>query len=628
MSSRTTRRGAAQYGPDWSWDFNSDDGDDAGGHRDDQESDSGNEDNQWLDVESDSQSGDDGDEDAIIKMPPAPKRRIDHRPKPKSDKDAQKEGVMLAYFNLLPARLQNTVILYASNLMKLEPKCRRWIGQNLPLRTQASMIETLSTVHYDQHWTKADEKALQDNWKKDPIRKDWWELDTRKQNRAIVPLWKTFSRLFGVLPDEVITREVHLEYGSKGNNWTAKFCTRLQNVAMHPMFGADIRSLTLGLLYVVMCRTDYRGKVPWEKITTDHFLSCFLQEMEKNDGSKTIVEARQAARQFIREQGSESSLWDLLFESIEKKTFVRKRNHRNAADRIPIFQITTEDLASLHKSLNTVKVLGLPVFWLVAIFSRLVKHSLSDWGAPRGRLELYRLRKGVELRKRRQTIIHERKQAAGVDLGIDLGIDSGAAPAVSDPGPFAASHTPAGASDHQAPEEDNWVDDRDGNQGLPALNDLTEDQVWGLLAKKLGAEAANVAKAAVVAHVSKVDISNDDDDVNMDIGDKEASPVFPPARSPNLMHQETGELTTTTPAPASRAAPSYKPVARSVPAASRLIRKRRMRLARDSRALELFEHPWTSAHLAEDGASLEPPDALLRGSGDEISRGIGGEEGL
>ncbi|EMR63276.1 hypothetical protein MGN70_005853 [Eutypa lata] len=468
MSSRTRRSARAaqdpQDGPDWNCDFNSDEDSDAPGPADAVDDHDSDRDNEWEDV--DAQSGDDGDEDAIIKMPPQATRRRDANPKAKTGKAVEKDNVMQAYFDMLPAGLQNTVILYASNLMKLEPKCRRWMGQNLPVRTQASMMQTLATVQYDQHWTEADEEALQANWKRDPIRRDWWALDTRKQNRAIVPLWKTFSRLFSVLPDEVITRDAHLEYGSKGNNWTAKFCTRLQSVAVHPMFGADFRLLRLGLLYVVMCRTDYRGKVPWKNSTSDSFIDRVLEEMEENDGSKTIVQARQSARSLLREEGKETSfLWDLLFESIEKKAFQRKQNHPNAADPIPIFQITTEDLASLHKSLNTVKVLGLPAFWLVAIFSRLVKHSVSDWGAPRGRLELYKLRKAVELKNRRQRIVQERKEADGVPAGV--------------------------VSAH--------------------ISGLSEQKMWDMLAKHIGAEAANAAKAAADAYKSNA--SNDDDNV-------------------------------------------------------------------------------------------------------------------
>lgn len=306
---------------------------------------------------------------------------------------------------------------------------------------------------------------------------------------------------------------------------------------MHPIFGADVRLLQLGLLYVVMCRTDYRGPVPWENITSDRFISCFLQEMEKNSGLKTIVQVRQSARKSIQRQGSSRpSHWDLLFESIEKKAFVRKRNHPNAPDPIPIFQVTTEDLASLHKSINTVRVLGLPVFWLVAIFTRLIDHSISDWGAPHGRLELYRLIKGVELRKRRQRVIHERKEAAGadpvidaaadfVDPAADLGIDPsdeiGVDPA--SPAPdfvvMSRSSSPTDASSRQVPAGDNSFHGLDENQRAPALGNISEDQIWSLLGNRLRIEAANIAKAAVEA--DKADIFNDDGDVMMDIGGDE-----------------------------------------------------------------------------------------------------------
>ena len=539
MSSRTRRAARAAQnpqdpqdgdgdGPDWNWDFDSDEDSDASGPADAADHDSDRE-NEWEDV--DAQSGDDGDEDAIIKMPPQATRRRDANPKAKTGKAAEKENVMKAYFDLLPAGLQNTVILYASNLMKLEPKCRRWMSQNLPVRTQASMVETLEAVQYDQYWTEVDEQALQANWKKDPIRRDWWDLDTRKQNRAIIPLWKTFSRLFRVLPDEVITRDACLEYGSKGNNWTAKFCTRLQSVAVHPIFGADFRLLRLGLLYVVMCRTDYRGIVPWKNSTSDRFLSRFVREMEKNDGSKTIVQARQSARRYFREEDKEfSSLWDLLFESIEKKAFQRKRDHPNVVDPLPIFQITTEDLASLHKSINSVKVLGLPVFWLVAIFSRLVKHSVSDWGAPRGRLGLYKLRKAVELKKRRESIIQERKEAAGIapaDLVAGSVPPAGSASGTGPPASSAARTVPPAGS-VVPPREVNWYDEGDNQISVAAIDALSEQQAWDIVAKKIGAEAANAAKATADAYKIDVVFSNDEDIV-MNTGNEEDPPLLPPA---------------------------------------------------------------------------------------------------
>ncbi|KAI1799663.1 hypothetical protein F4811DRAFT_542782 [Daldinia bambusicola] len=165
----------------------------------------------------------------------------------------------------------------------------------------------------------------------------------------------------------------------------------------------------LALLYVAICKTDYRGSIPWSNSTTDCFLDSFLHRMSVQDGTKSVVKIHKelladCARSGRHPAGSVSE----LMRRIEKRAFKKKDGPPFRPADAPVFKITTADLSIVTRAANAVRSgsLGFPL----SVTSRMTLAAQKSYDAPKSLEELNELRKKLILRDWRDEIIKERRE--------------------------------------------------------------------------------------------------------------------------------------------------------------------------------------------------------------------------
>lgn len=348
-----------------------------------------------------------------------------------------------------------------------------------------TMLNTIGPGRYTEGWTDADESVLRAEWLKDPIRKRWWQHVHKRPepNRSTLILWKVCCRFLRVFPTQIIGPNSHVQFEHDRTIWPAIFCKRLQSLIVHPIFAHDYRLLVLGIMYVAMCKTDHRGPVPWRIPTMDGFLNRFLYEMESNDGSRRIDICRETAIDHWRDAGDQviTSPYYLLFEQIEKKAL----QVNTESDRIPVsnvtFNVNHEHLRDLWKAANSVEVRGQPAFRLrLSESQRTIANLASATTIPRSWIDLYHLRKNIEIRGRRQCVIDSRRDDAKT---------SSISPSTVAPIP------PASSSQTEAGEQEPSRQINMGTASNVTTPDLPRDQVLELVTRVLGADAADAARA-------------------------------------------------------------------------------------------------------------------------------------
>lgn len=215
----------------------------------------------------------------------------------------------------------------------------------------------------------------------------------------------------------------------------------------------------------------------------DGFLDRFLYEMESNDGSRRIDICRETAIDHWKDAGDQviTSPYYLLFEQIEKKALqVNTESDRIAVSNVT-FNVNHEHLRDLWKAANSIEVRGQPAFRLrLSESQRTIANLASATTIPRSWIDLYHLRKNIEIRGRRQCVIDSRRDDAKT---------SSISPSTIAPIP------PASSSQTEASEQEPSRQINMGTASNVTTPDLPRDQVLELVTRVLGADAADAARA-------------------------------------------------------------------------------------------------------------------------------------
>ncbi|KAI1207556.1 uncharacterized protein F4807DRAFT_435052 [Annulohypoxylon truncatum] len=268
-------------------------------------------------------------------------------------------------------------------------------------------------------WTPADERALLAEWETDPLRDKLANLDVKK-HKDMLPLWKTIIHFFSCFPTSIISPKNHLRYGGsfetedgrviEDPNWSKVFCRRFANVALHGAFNLQPSLLALAMLYVAVCRTDYRGPIPWRNCTTEKFLDLLLNGMRAQDGSKSVVQVHREVLGRLAIDGIiPISCISTLFRRIEEMAFRENAGPPFRPEEVPVFEVTVGDLTTLTRAADSVKRAGVWVFLPVSLVSRIAKAARRDQGEPKTLEHLNELRAAVILNDRRLDVVHSRE---------------------------------------------------------------------------------------------------------------------------------------------------------------------------------------------------------------------------
>ncbi|KAK3987093.1 hypothetical protein QBC44DRAFT_372382 [Cladorrhinum sp. PSN332] len=260
-----------------------------------------------------------------------------------------------------------------------------WMKTSRPKITSLDDVKKLLPllqVEDHSNWTEMDRKRVQHFWDKDPQRGRRTMSD-----KSLLKLHKISLRVFHCLPEDIISSWFDLGYNRYNNrqtanprlHWSSPFSDALSSLLVHPMWQGDFRQLSLAIQYTVIADTeDFKG--PWfPEVPPDPFLLVFLDTMKTTPGIG-ILDARKLATAASRRvvwssfPGSDSSFrdtsgshWSNLFQSIESvvKSSSNRPGKEESSSRDPSeprYQVTTGQLNTLRKALNSMGSLGFPMY--------------------------------------------------------------------------------------------------------------------------------------------------------------------------------------------------------------------------------------------------------------------------
>ncbi|KAI2462955.1 hypothetical protein F4781DRAFT_441382 [Annulohypoxylon bovei var. microspora] len=351
---------------------------------------------------------------AIMRLPPT------LTPNPAKNHQPTKEEVLLAHFGTLSESMKNAALAMMDELGKAEKKSADLLKTRLPpvdMDGCRDIAKKLGPSEGDD-WTEDDERELLDKWERDPLRQKLEKLNI-KSNKDIIPLWKTFSRFLSCFPTSIISSRNHLRYhdttkksDAEEPNWTNNFCRRLGHLAIHGVFNLQPSLLLLGLLYVAVCRTDYRGQIPWRDSGTDEFVTLLLTKMRQQDGSKSIEVIHREVLAHLESEGkTPTSFMSKLFRRIEKRVFSKNEGEPYRPEVAPIFKISVTDLGTLTRAADGVRPAGVWTFLPLSVSSRIVNAAKKSREGPKTLKHLNELREAVILNDMRRDIIDSRRSS-------------------------------------------------------------------------------------------------------------------------------------------------------------------------------------------------------------------------
>lgn len=379
-------------------------------------------------------SGEDGDEDNVTELPQ------DQTPREGTDLAARKEEALLAHFRNLPRDVQGAVILTTKQL-KDEAQRARQLLKDIPIPTEAEALSYIAPNPVG--WTEEDEAALLQQWDDTPERQ---ALTAEvKGTHPMWTLWKTWLRLLHTAPSCFISAQNGLQFERKlkdgftpDPNWSKDFCNRLRKLACHGIFQERIELLHLALLWVPICRQDYRGPIRWQNPTSDALLTKLVRRMRHADGSKSVKDLHDEVRAEYGPRGPGSVMSDLL-QGIEKRAFEPADEPPAHHESMPVFDLSAADLRVVKRAANAVKAFGLSAFYPMAVSWRLVATSLaagSKEDYPTKQAQLERLRNAAALSVQRYLTRPSADDADQSDLELGRNLVHVPAPVDGDDNPF------------------------------------------------------------------------------------------------------------------------------------------------------------------------------------------------
>ncbi|KAK8115479.1 hypothetical protein PG984_011981 [Apiospora sp. TS-2023a] len=342
----------------------------------------------------------DSDSQSVLESLPDPDSDLPDRAKMQTKTRSPpclQNAPLLAHFHVLPDEVQNALLLFTKSLADQSERTKRRLEQRKPVPTHE---EALSYIPSNPPgWTPDEEALLQQQWAGSPERQA-----LARPPKHLIPLWKFMLRMFHTAPSCFVSAQNCLQYNVKladgvtiDPNWDKSFCERLRKLACHSIFRGRLELLHLALLWVPICRQDFRGTIQWRNTTSDALLTRLMRAMADNDGSWTIVEVHEHVSSTSGDHGSAMS--DLL-KGIEKRAFRLK-----APDQ-PIFrprvveplEISNADLKVVKLAANAVQGgLGMAAFYPTSLSQRVLITSMASYSYPYTKAELLAVREAAAL---------------------------------------------------------------------------------------------------------------------------------------------------------------------------------------------------------------------------------------
>ncbi|KAI1458663.1 hypothetical protein F4805DRAFT_474180 [Annulohypoxylon moriforme] len=329
---------------------------------------------------------------------------------------------LTAHFSKISESSKNAMLIFNRRFRGTQKKSRKSVKRTyppVPMRRCRELARQLGPIG-GQSLSQVEERELLAQWARDPLKKKLQEDPSALGD--MLAMWKIFPRLFSCFPTSIISRRNHLQYGEtfetddgvdvEEPNWSKNFCRSFTNLAFYPALHLQPSLLTLALIYAVICRTDYRGRIPWRNDTTDGFLDLLLEGMQVQDGSKSVVQVhREVLGRLKRDGRIVTSFMSPFFRHVEEFGFHESKEAPFQPEEPPIFEISTQDLTTLIRAADSVKQAGVWVFMPVSVVSRMVKVFRNDKKGPSDLEDLNELREAVILNDRRCDIVDGRQAA-------------------------------------------------------------------------------------------------------------------------------------------------------------------------------------------------------------------------
>ena len=226
----------------------------------------------------------------------------------------------------------------------------------------------LPALVYDSHWTAADEKRLERDWRaaNNPLRLHVQKA-TAKVEPGLVRTWVLCVRLLGCTPATLLSDRFHLRYGKRipGDELGLpdpilgdSFGARLQTLVLQRHWTRSPGALATAIQYAVICRKNDDRTWPLVNYTTDNFLRAMVRDQRAHPGVAPRSLRGRASQLLANVRGrpdTAPSFWDMLLGAIEDVVPRPNAAGPVAGPEPPgpvVYEVETEDLTTVEKALN------------------------------------------------------------------------------------------------------------------------------------------------------------------------------------------------------------------------------------------------------------------------------------
>ncbi|KAI0381257.1 hypothetical protein F5Y04DRAFT_256162 [Hypomontagnella monticulosa] len=310
----------------------------------------------------------------------------------------EKRNALVQDFNELATELKTVAQDQPYNLKKAAAKSRNWIQKHRdPIESIQDLLLWVPSAetHIQGAWTRALEELFQQDLQQDPYLQYLRGCGLPGSNARFMPMWKKVCRLRRVFPIQIISPLQHLQYGATdpvvladGTTrpnpvWTPWFCEHLTRLAIGGPWGNNMDLLSLLLRYVVACRTDDRGPIPFilgKAGDGSDFMKLMDSKLGKNrDPTKPIPRIHQEVRREIQARSLDVPWHSQMMRNLEKLAYIPGKEPNvglpEAGFESRLYQVTTEDLRKVERAVSGCKDLGRPLFMKVRDAARIASHG-------------------------------------------------------------------------------------------------------------------------------------------------------------------------------------------------------------------------------------------------------------
>ncbi|KAK7719986.1 hypothetical protein SLS64_002167 [Diaporthe eres] len=284
--------------------------------------------------------------------------------------DAIKERIAEDIGPVIEESIQRSIVDYAAIRVTPNGNEESQAGHHQAIEEFRSLIPRPT---FDDLWTERDEQNLTQEA----------ERDAEFQHRCtyqdyISGTWKTAYKFMGCLATDIVGPKSYLVFHddratSKTRFWATRFCRKLSNLIVQPVFAANPEKLALAIQWTVICRTGDRRK--WRLSgcnDEDEFLRILGEVVElSQDGTESPQTLRLIALRLFKRKyptrGGDNPLWCQFLQRIEEQApenanlAEQERDSQEFGD-FELYRVNTTDLTNLLDAIREVRVCGFPMF--------------------------------------------------------------------------------------------------------------------------------------------------------------------------------------------------------------------------------------------------------------------------